>query len=360
MGTADNIVINRILTQAAERGSSDVHLTVGSQPVFRINGELVSQTAEAVMTPEIMNQIVDFFLSPEKKTLLDSNKSVTVGYNFGNRVRFRLHIDIQKGQPAIDMRVIPLVVPSVTKLNLSKKIVEATTRKKGLIIISGPFNSGRSTTMAALIDNINHTKPRHIVTIEDPINFLLSSDKALIKQRDLGDDVPSLEIALDDVASEDVEVLAIDVTVPASLWMKVLKLASSGTLVIVTMAAENTVSALEYLVNSASAHTDTKTFTNMLAEVLLVASCQRLVPRLGGGRLIVSELLFTSSAVESLLREGKVSAIQNVLDTSRAEGMVSLERALADLVKIGEVQPENALAQASNQESLKSMLRLRS
>ncbi len=359
MGTVDNITINRILTQAAERGASDVHLTAGSQPILRINGELLTLTEEAVITPDIINQVVEFFLPPVKKTLLETNKSVTIGYNFGNRVRFRLHIDIQKSAPAIDMRVIPLIVPSASKLNLPKQLIEVTTKKKGLIIISGPLNSGRSTTLAALLDQINHTKARHIVTIEDPIGFQLIGDKALIKQRDLGDDVPSLEVALDDVSSEDVEVLAIDVPVPPTVWPKILRLSASGTLVFVTIAAENTVTALEYLVNTVSAHTDSKTFTDLLAETLLLVTCQRLLSRLGGGRILVSELLISSPAVVSLLREGRVAGVQNVLDTSRAEGMVSLERALAELVKIGEIQAEQAVAQAANPESLKSMLRLK-
>lgn len=358
MGTVDNITINRILIQAAERGASDVHLTAGSQPIFRTNGELATLTDEAVVTPDIINQVVEFFLPPAKKILLDTNKSVTVGYNFGNRIRFRLHIDIQKGVPAIDMRVIPLIVPSISKLNLPKKLVEATTKKKGLIIIAGPLSSGRSTTLAALLDNINHTKARHLVTIEDPIGYQLVADKALIKQRDLGDDVPSLDLAIDDIASEDVEVLAIDVPVPSSLWPKILHLASSA-LVMVTLVAENTVTALEYLVNSVTALTDSKTFPDLLAETLLIATCQRLLPRLGGGRILVSELLLTTPAIESLIRDGRITGIQNVLDTSGAEGMVSLERALAELVKIGEVQTEQAVAQAANPDSLKSMLRLR-
>ncbi|MFH1112203.1 MAG: ATPase, T2SS/T4P/T4SS family [Patescibacteria group bacterium] len=359
MSTTDNLTITRILTQAAERQVSDVHLSAGNQPVFRRDGKLENLTQEAVLTPELLQEMIHILVPPEKQAMLQQQKSITVGFSLGTRARFRVHVDFQKNFPDLDLRYIPMVVPTPERLGLPKNLLSLTSKREGLIIISGPLGSGRTTTLTSLVDQINHTSAKHILTLEDPIEYLLVNDKSLIKQRDLGDDTPSLQVALDDVKIEDVEMVAIDVPVPSSTWPSLLNLASSGTLVLVVLEADSTVRALEYLTASSLPNTNEEGFRQVLAETFLGASCQRLLPRLGGGRILVNELLLGTPAVKSLLRDGKVAQLQSILETSRAEGMVSLERGLADLVKTGEIQSEEAIIQAANKDSINSMLRVK-
>ncbi|MFA4936790.1 MAG: ATPase, T2SS/T4P/T4SS family [Patescibacteria group bacterium] len=359
MSTTDNLTISRILTQAAERQVSDIHLSAGNQPVFRRDGKLEILNQEEMLTPELLMEMIQILVPPEKQTILQQQKSITVSFSLGTRARFRVHVDYQKNFPDLDLRYIPMVVPTPEKLGLDKNLISLTDRREGLIIISGPLGSGRTTTLTSLVDKLNHTSAEHILTLEDPIEYLLVNDKSLIKQRDLGDDSPSLVQALDDVKIEDVDVVAVDAPIPASAWPQLLNLASAGILVLVVLEADSTVRALESLTAGSIPNTGDRGFDQLLAEIFIGASCQRLLPRLGGGRILVTELLLGTPAVKSLLREGKAAQLQSILETSRAEGMVSLERGLADLVKTGEIQSDEAVSQAANKDSIKSMLRMR-
>lgn len=359
MSTTDNLTISRILTLGAERQASDIHLSVGNQPVLRRGGKLEVLTGEAVLTPEILQQIVTTILTPDKQQVLVKQKSVTVAYNFSNRARYRVHVDFQKDVPAVDLRYIPLAVPKPEQLGLPKEFLELARHNQGLIIVSGPLGSGRTTAVASLLDSINHSAGKHLLTIEDPIEYLLVNDKSLIKQRDLGDDTPSLPQALDDVKVEDVDVIAVDVSVPPSAWPRLVNLAGAGILVIVIAGADSTVKALEALDMNMVPGIDKAGFQNLLAEVFLGATCQRLLPRVGGGLVLVSEILLGTQPVKALLRDSKILQLQSVLETSRDEGMISLERRLADLVKTGEVISAEAIGQASRPDALKSMLKVR-
>lgn len=359
MSTADNLTISRILTLGAERQASDIHLSAGNQPVLRRAGKLEILTSEAVLTPEILQQIVSTLVTTDKQQLLVKQKSVTTAYSFGNRARYRVHVDFQKDVPAVDLRYIPLIVPKPDQLGIAKKLLELTDKNEGLIIVSGTLGSGRTTTVASLLDNINHREGKHLLTIEDPIEYLLVNDKSLIKQRDLGDDSPSLQQALDDVKMEDIDVIAVDVPVPPSVWPMLVNLAGAGILVMVIVEADSTIKALEALDMNMVPTLDKDGFRNLLAEVFLGAACQRLLPRVGGGLVLVSEILIGTQPVKSLLRDSKILQLQSVLETSRDEGMISLERSLADLVKTGEVVTQEAVAQASRPEAIKSMLKVR-
>ncbi len=356
MATTDSLAITRILTAAAERQSSDVHLSVGNQPMLRRSGKLEPLAEEQVLTPEAMLEFVELLLPQDKQAVFVQQRNVTAGYNLGNRARFRVHASFQKGYPSFDLRYVPLQVPTAASLNLPKLLIDLASAREGLLLVAGTFGSGRTTTLAALLDLINHNHAKHIVTLEDPIEYLMVNDKSLIEQRDLGDDVPGVPEALASLKQQDVDVLGIDVTLPPSNWPDVLRLASAGTLVIVVVEADSTVRALEYL-TSAWPGVDAESVRLMLSECLLAVSAQRLLPRLGGGRVLAFELLLGTPAVKSLIRDGKVVQLQSVLETSRAEGMVSLERSLANLVKTGEVMSDEALAQSTNHEALESMLK---
>lgn len=356
MGTTDSLAITRILTTAAERQASDVHLSVGNQPILRRGGKLETVAEEPVLTPEIILEFVEILLPQDKQAVFVQQRSVTAGYNLGNRARFRVHASFQRGYPSFDLRYIPTQVPPAASLGLPKRLTELVNLDEGLILISGTLGSGRTTTMAALLDLINHSSARHIVTIEDPIEYLMVNDKALIDQRDVGDDVPGIAEALQGLRHEDVDVLGVDVPLPPSAWEDVLRFASAGALVIATVEADSSVHALEHLTGPWPG-VDHEGARLLVSESLLAVSCQRLLSRLGGGRVLATELLLGTPAVQSLVRDGKIMQLQSILETSRADGMVSLERSLANLVKTGEVVQDEALTQSANRETLESLLR---
>lgn len=356
MSTTDNAIITRILTDAIDRQISDIHLTAGSQPVVRHDGKLETMVEEQVMSAEFLQELLQFFLPEDKQAILAQQKLVTVGYNLGNRARFRVSVSYQKGYPEFDLRYIPMQAPAAVTLGLPKQLFGLVSEVEGLILISGPLGSGRTTTLTSLIDYINHTSAKHIVMMSDPIEYVLVNDKSLIEQRDIGDDVPNLTEALQALKYEDVDVVALDVPLPLSIWPEILNLASAGTLVLAIVEADTTVRALEHL-NSSWPGVDSGNIRLLLAEVFLAASAQRLLPRLGGGRILATEILLGTQPVRSLLHEGKIPQLQTVLETSREEGMHSLERSLANLVTTGDVMREEALAQSTHRESLESLLR---
>lgn len=358
MSATESAIITKVLTAAIERQVSDVHLSAGSQAVIRRDGKLEVVADSPVMNPDFLAELISFFLPEDKRAILEQQKAVTVGFSLGNRARFRVHVTYQKGYPEFDLRYIPMQVPSVTTLGLPRRLVELTASRQGIIILTGPLGSGRTTTLASLVDAINHREARHIVTLEDPVEYLLVNDKSLIEQRDIGDDVPTLPEALQALRSEDVDVVALGATLPPSAWPEVVNFANSGSLVLAIVDADSTVRALEYL-TAAWPGVESEALRQGLSETFLGACAQRLVPRLGGGRVLVTELLLGTQPVLSLVRDGKVAQLQSVLETSREEGMVSLERALANVVKTGEVMREEALVSAANRDALESLLRIK-
>lgn len=358
MSTTDSAIITRILTTAIERQASDIHLSAGNQPVIRRDGKLVTLVEEQVMSADFLQELVAFFLTEEKQAVLSQQKSVTVGYNLGTRARFRVHVGYQKGYPTFDLRYIPLRVTPPQTLGLPKGLVELMDAREGLIVVSGPMGSGRTTTVASLVDMLNHKDAKHVVLIEDPVEYVLVNDKSLIQQHDVGDDVPNLLEAVEALRREDVDVAVVDTELPFSVWTELLSLAGAGTLVVAVVEADSAVHALEYL-TAARPGVEPETLRTQLAEVLLGVVSQRLLPRLGGGRVLVAELLLGTPPVKSLIRDGKILQLQSVMDTSREEGMSSLERGLANLVKNGDVLREEALAQAVQRDMLESLLRVK-
>jgi len=358
MSTTDNLTITRILTEVAARQASDVHFSVGSQPIIRHDGKLEPLAEELAVTPEFMQELVGFFIDEAGQTTLAQQKNLTLSYALDNRARFRVHLSYQKGYPAVDLRLISVQIPEAATLGLPKRIIDLTDEREGLIVISGPAGSGRTTTLISLLDYINHQSARHIVTFEDPVEYLINNDRSFVQQKSLGADVPNISAGLENLRSEDVDVLGISVPLAMADWQQVLTLARAGTLVLVIIEADSAVRALESMVASWPGET-AEGLKIMLGETFLGSVSQRLVARLGGGRVLVTECLLGIPPVRSLIKEGKVVQLQNVLQLSRGEGMVSLEQSLAQLVNNGEILPEEAKKQAVSQEALASILRVK-
>lgn len=358
MSSLSSVVIQALLTSALERGCSDIYFAPGNHPILRRDGRLEPMGDQMVINPEAMDDLLVFFLSSVEVDKFKAEKQITVAYTFGTRARFRVHADYQKGYPVLELRYIPLQVPPPPRLGIPEHVVELTTAHQGLIILAGPLSSGRTTTLASLLDQVNHRTARHIVTIEDPVEFLLNNDRAVVDQRSLGHDVATLDQAFKDLRREDVEVVGIDVALDPNNWLQILNLAGAGALVIAVVEAESTVRALEYITSNWPG-AEQENLRNLLADNLIGAFTHRLLPRLGGGRILLGEVLLASEAVRSLIREGKNAQLQSVLSTSRGEGMVSLEYSLAAAVTGGQITADEAKEEAVDQETMRLLLRSR-
>lgn len=356
ISTNEQININRILTAVAEYNASDLHLSVGNPPMVRVDNELIPQRDEQVVTPDFMEKFAQFFLDEEKKKELIEKKEVFFSYNFQNRIRFKVNFFYQDGYISASLRFIPQNVRSREELGLPKSTERFAGLNKGLVIVAGPFNSGRTSTMAAFINEINNSRAKHILTIERPTEYIFIDNKSIVEQREVGRDAISFSRALRSAMRTDVDVVMVSELADQETIHAVLDLAEAGRLVFGCMDTESTVKTIEKITDTFGADEQKKVRTQ-LSQVLEGIIVQRLLPRVGGGRILVTEILIPTQAVRSVIREGNIYQLTNILQTSRQEGMLSLDRSLAELVKTGEILLEDAQEYALDKNQVKMMAR---
>jgi twitching motility protein PilT len=356
MALGQQINVERILTRVAEYKASDLHLTVGSPPVLRVDGKLVTLSDEDVITPEFMDSIIEQITNEEQRAVLERERGVLFTFDFGNKARFKVNVFYQRGFPSASLRYIPAETKSTQELGLPPVVETFAKCKKGLVIISGSFGSGRTATLAALVNSINRDRAEHIVTIENPVEYQFVNNKSIIEQREVGHDVPSFDLALKNLYQEDVNVVMIsDLETPVVIE-QALKVAESGRLVLTSMNTETSLQTVEKIVSSFPPD-EQEQIRVLLSETLQGIVAQRLLPRIGGGTVVIAEVLTVTPAIRSVIRDGAIYQIQTILQTSREEGMVAFDRALADRVKTGEVLEDEAMKYAIDQNTFKLMLR---
>ncbi len=348
----DTLLINKILNIASERKATDVHLVAGNSPVLRVDGKLVTVTEEQLMTPDIINGLAESFLSKDELTRLTQEREVVTVYTWNERARYRAKVFYQKGFLALSFRVIPPFIMAPKDLGVPQAVTQALAKESGLIIITGPFGSGRTTTAAALLETLNHNRGLHIQTLESPIEYLFVNNQSIIEQRQVGRDTPSYMKGLQAIKEEDVDVVFIGSMTEDGLEESVLELAESGKLVIIVMETESIISALDRFVSNLSP--EKKTWgQSLLTEQLIVAIGQRLLPRVGGGMRLACEVLTNTPAVRSSIKDNHLYQLSSIMQTSREEGMVYFDKSLSDLVKAGEINPEDAMKVSNNPQVFK-------
>jgi len=355
MSTTDTLTMNRILNAVAERQATDIHFVVGNHPFLRIKGALQPLEEEELITPETMAGIVNFFVPEEQLEVVGQKKELKFIYDWLGKARFRVHIFQQKGHFSVSLKIIGQQIKPLAELGLPKIVESFIAEPKGLIFIAGPFNSGRSTTLNSMIQAINQTRAEHILYLEEPIEYLFVNSKSVIEQRQVGLDVKSFTDGLISAKDEDVDVVAVaKVDSPQSLEL-LLELAESGRLVIAILDYDTTVSALDGLVSEFS---DAKVSwaRNVLADFLVGLIVQRLVKTVDGEMALAAEILTASSSAQALIKEGRLNQLESIIQTSKAEGMVSLDRSLADLAKNGRITSEEAVKNAINPKTVKTLL----
>ncbi len=356
MPSGTSIILQRILTTAAEYRASDLHLTVGNPPILRVDGKLVALEQELIVTPDFMNAVAETILTPEQRTELEQNREIVVAYALEDRIRFKVSMFHQRGFLAASLRLISGELKTLKELGLPASVQRFAQLTKGLVLVTGPFGSGRTATMAALVNEINKTRTAHIVTIEKPIEHLYVNDMSFIEQREVGRDTKTITQALETASREDVDVIVVSEMEEPEVIEAVLTSAESSRLVISTMNTDSILKTIEMIATNAPSEYEVKVRTQLAGTLMGIVS-QRLLPRVGGGRVMVAEVMVPNDAIRAVIRDGALYQLANILQTSREEGTISLDRSLAQLVKSGDVLLDDALMHATDRNNLKLLAR---
>lgn len=355
MNTQTKLAVDKILGITAEQKASDLHLSVGTPPIIRLNGRLIALENEAVVTKEFLQEFAELILDDGQKKILHEKKEVVLAYQYQKQARFRINIFYQKGVPSIYFRLIGDRIIPLNQLGLPASLEKLAQLKKGLILISGPFGSGKSATAASLIDHINKTRSAYILTVEQPIEHIFANQKSMIEQREVGRDTISFEQALGAITQEDVDILFISELPTKEVVKAAVNIASLDRLVIASLEADNIIKTIESIIHKFPSN-EQRQIREKLSSSLAGVVCQRLIPRQGGGVIAIAEIMLTTPPIQSLIKEGSLYQISNIIQTSRAEGMVSLDWSLAELVKTNQINLEDALNNSSDPQQLKYML----
>lgn len=347
--------IEKLLDRVLSEGASDIHLTQGFPPVLRIHGQLAYMQGEEKLQASEIENYVDQLLTPENKDLLSGNKQVDFGFTYDEKARFRGNIYYQRGSINIALRFIPLVIRSLEELNLPEQLKAFTNRQQGFFLMVGPTGHGKTTTLASLIDIINSTRLDHIITIEDPIEYIHTPKKSMIDQRQVRTDTPNFYTALRGVFRQDVDVIMVGEMRDPQTMSAAVTAAETGHLVFSTLHTNTAAQTVERIIDSFPSEQQNQ-IRLQLSSSLAGIMAQRLLPRISGGLIPAYELLINNTAVANLIREGRTHEIDNVIETSLEQGMISMNRSLAKLVSEGEVSVEVAKNYSFDPQALDRML----
>ncbi|MCS7184088.1 MAG: PilT/PilU family type 4a pilus ATPase [Patescibacteria group bacterium] len=348
--------LKRIFYIASQRNASDVHIVPVKYPTLRIDGELINLNEEGIISSRESKELLFSMLNEDQKNYLLKYKDIDFSFNIDDKIRVRANIYFQNNGLAGAFRLIPTDIKTIEELNLPPILHEFIKKRQGLILITGPAGVGKSTTLAALIDEINHTKPVHIITIEEPIEYIFLPDLALISQREIPRDSPTWHRALRAALREDPDIIMIGELRDAISIQIALTAAETGHLVLGTLHTNSASQTIDRILDVLpEAQKNQARF--QLASTLIGIISQRLVNRTKGGRIPACEVLIANPAVKNLIRENKVYQIDLVIETSLESGMFTLERSLATLVNLGEITLENAFNYSINPERLKNLLK---
>lgn len=349
---------NILFETALKENASDLHVTVGRHPTLRVGGVLIPLLKHEVVTPDFAEAFADsLFLNDDMRQTLAREHELDFSYNYQDRARFRVNVFRQKGFVASALRYIPTHIKDFAELNLPADIFkEMLARPQGFILIVGPTGQGKSTTLAAMIQHLNKTVQANILTIEDPIEFLFTSDKSIINQREVGSDTLSFARALKSMFREDVNTVMIGEMRDPETIATALTAAETGHLIMSSLHTNTASQTVDRIIDVFPANQQIQVRAQLAGSLIGIIS-ERLLPRIQGGLIPAIEVMVVNSAVRSLIRENKVYEIDLVIETHAKEGMVSLNRSLMALVKKGEISLDTALNASLNPNELKTLMK---
>lgn len=339
--------IKNLFDTVITEGGSDIHLSVGSHPIIRISGGLVPLVQVPPLRPEDTRGILDALVPEARRPVFEKQQSVDFAYAHTNSARFRINAYTVQGSVALAMRLIPHQIRTFANLNLPPILDVFTQRNQGFFLIVGPVGQGKSTTMAAIIDRINETRDEHILTIEDPVEYIFEQKKSFIHQREVHLDSPDFKSALQDAFREDVNVIMVGEMRDLETISSAVTAAETGHLVLSTLHTNNAAQTIDRVIDMFPANQQDQVRVQLAGSLNGIFS-QRLIPRIAGGLVPAYELLINNNAVANLIREGRTHEISTVIQTSSQEGMIDMDRSLAELVRRGEITIEDAYSRASD------------
>lgn len=347
--------LRELLVATAKQNASDLHLAVGRRPTLRIDGVLVPLQKEPIITSESAGELISGLLTDEQKEKLRKDKQVDFAYSFEDKVRFRANVYTQKGYLAAALRLIPSRIKNIEDLNLPPLLRDFSKLNQGFIVMVGPAGHGKSSTLAAILDEINHTRSDHIITVEDPIEYIFIQDKCIISQREVGSDTPTFHAGLRTVLRQDPDVIMIGEMRDSESISTAMTASETGHLVFSTLHTNSASQTIDRIIDSFPAEQQGQVISQLAATLVATVS-ERLIPRISGGRIPATEIMIVNPAIRNLIRERKIYQIDLVIETSLQEGMTTLNRSLAMLVKNKEISLENAELYSLNPAELRILL----
>lgn len=346
--------LDELLTSLMNEDGSDLHLGAGRKPAMRINGQLLFLVNQQSLTKDDMVGVLTVLVGAERVAKFIQEKEIDFSYSFKGTTHLRGNASFQRGQICIALRLIPKA-KSIEELNLPPILASFTQKNQGFFLCVGPVGQGKSTTLATMINMINRDRAAHIVTIEDPVEFVYEPDKSIIDQREVGDDTKDFPTALKAVFREDVNVIFIGEMRSPETISAAVTAAETGHLVFSTLHTNNAAQTIDRIIDSFPPAQQDQIRLQLSSSLIGVFS-QRLIPRISGGRIPAYELLINNNAISNLIREKRTHEISNVIETSSEEGMVDMNRSLIELVQKGEISMESAYQYSINPKALERML----
>ncbi|MCD6399671.1 type IV pilus twitching motility protein PilT [candidate division WOR-3 bacterium] len=348
------INIRDLLEEMVRRNASDLHLTVAAPPMFRIDGQLIPGNYD-VITPEDAKRLSYSVLNDEQKKKFEMEKELDLSFGIPGLSRFRANVFLQRGQVAMAIRTIPWKIRSFKELGLPPIASEITSKQKGLILVTGPTGSGKSTTLAAMIDKISAERKCHIVTIEDPIEYLFKHKMAIINQRQVGSDTFSFQKALKYVLRQDPDVVMVGEMRDLETTEAALTIAETGHLTLATLHTNSASESISRIIDIFPTNRQSQVRAQ-LAFVILAIMTQSLIPKITGGRALALEILYATPGVKAMIRDNKIHQIYSHIQAGHKYGMVTMNQSLYQLYMSRSISLEDAISYSRNPEELEKMI----
>ncbi len=348
------INLRELLEILLEKKGSDLHIAVGTPPQIRVDGRLVTLDMD-VLTPETTKKLAYSMMSEKQKQRFEENSELDMSFGIENMSRFRVNVFMQRGNVSVALRQIPFRVPSFEELGIDKTVVEFANLPKGLVLITGPTGSGKSTTLAALIDKINRERHAHILTVEDPIEYLHRHQGCLVNQREVGADTRSFAAALKYALRQDPDVVLVGEMRDLETVSEALNISETGHLTFATLHTNSCAETINRIIDVFPVNQQEQIRVT-LSFVLQGVVSQQLIPRIGGGRVLATEIMACTPAIRALIRDDKIHQIYSMLQAGSKYGMKTMNMSLADLYLQRKITIGEAMGRSSNVQELNEIL----
>jgi len=347
--------LEELLEIVVKESASDLHISSARPPTLRINGRLVPLIRQGVLNPQDTEGLALALLGEEQKKYFEEVKEIDFSYTYRDKARFRVNVYQQSGNVSAALRLIPSKIRTIEELEMPPVLHRFTAPAQGFFLAVGPSGHGKSTTLAALVDEINHTRTEHIITIEDPIEYTFVQDRCIIDQREVGRDTRSFASALRAAFRQDPDVIMVGEMRDPETIATAITAAETGHLVFATLHTNNAAQTIDRVIDSFPAEQQHQV-RSQLALTLLGVVSKRLVPKIDGGVIPACEVMIANAAIRNLIRENKIHEIDLVIETSADQGMISLNRALANFVRQGTISIETAEMYSSNADEVRMLV----